>query len=597
MLYGPAIEKMQSALLASVLLVCSAAAQAGVEAHTSFYLDAYGPANPSENKRVEQAQIIFNRLKKTAGQSVSSARLIVINSSSNPWAVALADGNVVLSEGALNIIYEGFETRVGDARLAFVLGHELAHLANRDLWHHRVFANISGDSGTQALKEVRRSIKASAHNLEEVRQRELKADEVGFVYASLAGFETDTLLGDENEHSFLHDWVVKTQTWVDNEHHDPDVRTSFLSNRLTQMRYRVALFNYGVRLAHFGRFEDSIYFLDAFRRDFPSRQVLSNLGYVHIQLARKAMSPAIAYRFWYPTLLETHSGVPELARQFPKELPAKAIDHLSQAVALLDEATRVDQDDIVSRLNLIAAYLYLGKPFNARAVIEDALQKWPDSVQLTAMRALVLLDQEPQVDMWSHVTSQLQSIINDIESPPDNLVYNLAMLYAERGRHGRASALWSKLLARLHELPENFQTMVCSEAGQPPVCNDLKQKKASNRWLNKRFSLPVTLGTDMDSKEARNAMKSWTEKEWTVGPFSVRIFENANHGSILALDHHAELIVMRSDTMPSPTGLKLEYGDPDIMLPLGSGIVWSYGTNWSAFLEQTRVAELWIARQ
>ena len=583
--------------VALVLFTSSSAALAGVEAHTSFYLDTYGPADPSQNERVGKAQKIFSRLKRVAGQSVSSARLVIVNSQTSPWAVALADGNVVLSAGGLDIIYEGYDAHIADARLAFVLGHELAHLSNRDLWHHQVFVSLAGNTGTKSLKQVRQLLKNSAHNHEEIKQRELKADEIGFVYASLAGYNTNALFESFTQPSFLQEWVDKTHAWVDDEHHSPELRTSFIRNRLQQLRLKVVLFDYGVRLAHFGRFEDALYFMDAFRREYPSRQVLSNMGYVHLQLARKAMSPSVAYRFWYPTLLETHSGVPELARQFPEELAPEVRDHLEQAAQLLDEATRIDSLDIVSRLNLVATYLYLSEPFKARAVVEEALRTWPDSVQLKAMRSLVLLEQEPQVDMWSHVTKSLEKLIENMALPPDNVLYNLGMLYSERGRHGQATIYWDRLLARLNQLPENYQIIVCVEAGSPAVCENKNLRVDPNkRRFSERYTLPVSLGTHMDSADARKSLRNWQQSQWTIGPFSVRIFEHGDHGSVLAIDHHAEMIVVSAEAMPSPNGLKREHGEPDISLPLGAGIVWSYGSSWSAFLENDRVSEIWVAR-
>ncbi len=582
---------------ALLLFAVSTAALSGIEAHTSFYLDTYGLADPSTNKRVSRAQGIFQKLKKVAGKSVSSAKLIIVNSKTSPWAVALADGNVVLSAGGLDIIYDDYDHQVGDARLAFVLGHELAHLSNRDLWHHQVFVSLAGNAGTNPLKQVRQLLKNSAHNNEEIKQRELKADEIGFVYASLAGFNTDVVFESFTRPGFLQEWVDKTHAWVDDEHHSPELRTSFIRNRLQQLRLKVVLFDYGVRLAHFGRFEDALYFLDAFRREYPSRQVLSNMGYVHLQLARKAMSSSVAYRFWYPTLLETHSGVPELARQFPKELSPEVRDHLEQAAQLLDEATRIDSTDIVSRLNLVATYLYLSEPFKARAVVEEALRTWPDSIQLKAMRSLVLLEQEPQVDMWAHVTNSLEKLIENMAVPPDNILYNLGMLYTERGRHGQATVYWDRLLARLNQLPENYQIIVCAETGNPAICENKNLRVDPNeRRFGERYTLPISLGTHMDSAEARTSLKNWQQSQWTIGPFSVRIFENDNYGSVLALDHHAEMIVLSAEAMPSPSGLTREHGEPDISLPLGAGTVWSYGSSWSAFLENDRVSEIWVAR-
>ena len=53
----------------------------------------------------------------------------------DPLAAALPDGYIVLSKHAVEILYKNVSSIVGDTRTAFVLGHELAHLANDDHWH------------------------------------------------------------------------------------------------------------------------------------------------------------------------------------------------------------------------------------------------------------------------------------------------------------------------------------------------------------------------------------------------------------------------------------------------------------------------------
>ena len=105
---------------------------------SSAYVEAYGLVQPQDNNYLERTYGIFNKLKRISGRASRSAKLLVINSPDKPWAIALADGNVVLSAGSLNIVYGENDLETGDAWMAFVLGHELAHLANRDMWHHQM---------------------------------------------------------------------------------------------------------------------------------------------------------------------------------------------------------------------------------------------------------------------------------------------------------------------------------------------------------------------------------------------------------------------------------------------------------------------------
>jgi len=47
---------------------------------------------------------------------------------------ALRDGNIVLWRSAIDASYSRSKDEF-EARLAFILGHELGHLANDDYWH------------------------------------------------------------------------------------------------------------------------------------------------------------------------------------------------------------------------------------------------------------------------------------------------------------------------------------------------------------------------------------------------------------------------------------------------------------------------------
>ncbi|KPA10820.1 hypothetical protein MHK_008977 [Candidatus Magnetomorum sp. HK-1] len=50
-------------------------------------------------------------------------------------ALSFPDGTVVISTGVIDLCYLDVTPKVGDGRLAFILGHELAHLSNNDFWH------------------------------------------------------------------------------------------------------------------------------------------------------------------------------------------------------------------------------------------------------------------------------------------------------------------------------------------------------------------------------------------------------------------------------------------------------------------------------
>ncbi len=52
----------------------------------------------------------------------------------------------MLSTKTLEICYKQTFLEIGDARMAFVLGHELGHMAEDDYWHFKTFMTLDGDS-------------------------------------------------------------------------------------------------------------------------------------------------------------------------------------------------------------------------------------------------------------------------------------------------------------------------------------------------------------------------------------------------------------------------------------------------------------------
>jgi Zn-dependent protease with chaperone function len=94
----------------------------------------YQELTRAADPRADKAHSIFKRLLQVAGTRPDVVPQLFITAS-DPWdialPIALSDGWIVLSKGALDICYR--DPARGDDRLAFVLAHELAHLLNDDL--------------------------------------------------------------------------------------------------------------------------------------------------------------------------------------------------------------------------------------------------------------------------------------------------------------------------------------------------------------------------------------------------------------------------------------------------------------------------------
>jgi Zn-dependent protease with chaperone function len=166
--------------------------------YVDYYVDWYGIIKPSEDTQVAKAHEIFERLKQVADKNpkfLNPKLRVLKNKGKTHWARALRDGNIVLWKSAIKACFQGATSKDEiEARLAFILGHELGHLAKDDYWH----------------LEVERMLKK---NRSLTRERlELAADGEGYAYAALAAYRVDLLLGKRfNKKAFLTHWLKRVK--------------------------------------------------------------------------------------------------------------------------------------------------------------------------------------------------------------------------------------------------------------------------------------------------------------------------------------------------------------------------------------------------
>ena len=578
---------------------CASLAVADTGAEASRYVDAYGVVDPRTVPEAARAERIFERLRRASGRAVPGARLVVVDSDDRPWAIALADDSVILSRGALDIVYRDGDVERGDAELAFVLGHELAHLGAGDLWHRTMRASLSGDAGDAVLEGLRSTLRDAAFDANAWRERELRADELGYVLASFAGYAVERVLDasgrdGSRETDFLATWVEQTRSAGGQTHFDAAQRSAFLASRLRGVAGELDDFHTGTMLSHFGRHADALVFLEAFRTRFASRQVLSNIGQAHIQLARQAMPIGLAYRFWMPTLLEPDAGLRVPARGLADGLPPKARIALERAVAALEAAVAMDDRDIVSRMNLVVARLYLGQVFHARAIVEEALAISPADVQLLALRALVLLDQEPDVDMWPRAVTILTGLA-EADDAPENVVFNLARLLDERERRAAADALWSRLAAVHESLPGPYADIVCARVAESTSCGARVGAGPVDPPAAVAALFPVRPGASLESDDVRERTAGWRRRRERVAELDVTRLEGPD-AWVLAFGDAVELARAAPGDEWSIAALERLIGPPRIVMPAAGGRLRGYGRALAIRVRGDGALEIWWSR-
>lgn len=562
----------------------------GFRTNVDSWLRSY-PQVPPNGFMVNRVQLIFEEVKKASGSLDHPSQLYVIQSNAEPWAVALEDKNIVLTSGAIDVIYAGNDSlKDKDARMAFVLGHELKHVIDNDFSHAEAYEYFSKASVSELIKDGGREQAKNRKALE------LLADGDGLISASLAGYDISAIfsnIGDAD--NFIQYWADQTDTNNSNQHNTPQERIDYLREYYSSINDSVQFFKYGVRLAHFGEHNNARILLEDFYKVYESNRVLTNRGFVHLQLARAAMDEQLAYRYWFPELLDLDSGFPaSVSRTMTLELPAEARYHLERAVALLTTGLNTSGGDLSSRMNLIAAHLLLGEYSAARAVMEK-IDGWDEQPQLIGLDAIVVMQDNRLKNPWdTYSLEKLEQLASNPDSP-HNLRYNFARILQENGRAEQAKHYWTQLAEDLPLLPKSYQIMVCRQLSDRAKCTSEIGKSAvgEHHWNLSR----IKPGDSIHGKDARELVKKWNVKPIeSFTSVNAKIYPDVDGASLLVIDDQVELITIWKHGIGSTEQLINTYGSPSQIVSSGSEKIWSYGPQWSALVSGSKVQEIWVAQ-
>jgi len=582
-------------LVCWLLAYATAGAADDPRAHADYYIEVFGEVSAEDDSKVGRAHQVFEQVRNVAEDPIGfTPALKVINSDKQPWALALPDGYIILSRGALDICYDGGGKEQGDARLAFVLGHELAHLVSRDFWHRNVFLSLSGASQSDDLSSVKDIVadgffddtdEVQSANTKAFKRKELHADDVGFLYASLAGYQTSLILDQDKSEGFLNDWVRQTRTLNDKTHFGPTERSSFLETRFNAITAKVAFFKAGIQLTQFGRFRDAQYLFEAFAQSFTSHEVSTNLGYVHLQQALQYLPEERRYQFWLPAQLVDAPELFMATRGLKGALPPNAVRHLREAEKYFEKAANARRDDIPSRINLASVYFQLGEFYKARASVEEARVLDENNVDALVLRALILNEQEKDIDMWPVATRLLRKLA---DKGSLSARYNLARLYQKRGRDADAKSEWLRLRTQFGDVPQVYRESTCEALEEDSDCAQL---------ATKTYPYPTAFSDqnllDNFKSSERLTKSAWETDTLQAGPLFVERHISSSGDEILLIDGRPLLLTDHLEKPISTEQILDGCGKPNERLQISQRSMWKYGSSWTAVVEGGIVTELW----
>jgi tetratricopeptide (TPR) repeat protein len=444
------------------------------EASVAAWKAVYDEVPADDPLRVRAASV-FERVRNAAGDY---AELEVLEMGRSPLAFALPDEAIVLSGEGLRLCYRDASPEAGDSRLAFLLGHELAHIGAHDFWHASAFAAVR-DAHDES-EETTRLQALLAIDSRDRQKQELSADDVGILTAIQAGFDPQPILA--GEETFFEHWVggaTGAIAYDDPDHPGVGERAVLLRRRLADVAAKkVELFDRGV--AAFRRadalaagtgpdrrgealelYRQAVESFDRFRRSFgrvPGREALNDLALSHLRLATAELARcdgSLVNRFYLPTALDPvtlanraiHRGAGgnHSSPCFENERYQR---HVEPAIRYLEDAIERDPRYLPARLNLIAAWVLDEQDASAANLALETLNAFPDdSLAAAAWTAASLAYLETGATLYSE--DRVLPQVADLRArfPEEaGIPFNLASYLTRQGRLDEATPAWRRFL-------------------------------------------------------------------------------------------------------------------------------------------------------
>lgn len=386
--------------------------------------------------RVARAERILAQLVRLR-RFAPTLTLLVLGDLRGPQAYITRTGTIVLSRRALELCLDGLGADDGDANLAFVLAHELAHWTHEDrLW--------TAGQGDDDLFEFA---------VREQEATEIKADAAAIVDITRAGFDPRVVL----RGGLLRRWATQdgAATWYAQ-------RKKHLAAQADLVTARLPLFEAGTLFLMAGRHEVAAALLVAFvkQASYEGREVLADIGFAELQLAFEALvacDARAARRFVVPAVIDTHTRAARLRGAGDASVcrdDGTFRASIDAALGHLQRAVDADADYVPARLNRLSALLLAGDVTGALSAADPA--QWPrvplseserralDNARVVAL--YLFGEQSESQDLRRKALAELRDLA--VGAPDDvAATYNLARMLAELDKPSESAQAWQRVLA------------------------------------------------------------------------------------------------------------------------------------------------------
>lgn len=414
-----------------------------------YHYGDYANTNGRNDPRVKWAFEVFERLRNVADKAEARLpRFFIINKTQGNIVCELPDGGIIIDSGTLGICYADVGKEQGNSRMAFILGHELAHLANKDYIRSEAFMALQKYGDEKNRDELAGDFKINGD-----RAKELLADKKGAVYASMAGYKIDSLVGEKD--NFLLYWAKQTgitDSVADSRHPAMQNRAQFIRSQLLSVVKQVELFRAGVLLFQVGSFHDAASAFIEFSKVYPAREVFNNIGACYFNLALNLICIKFReeyYQFKLSVAIDYSTMSENIHPRGEKDyLKDKDISgYINKAVEYFELAAARDAYDRGCRYNLAAALILKKDYAYALGACDYILKQDPQDIDALNNKAIAFYyyGQSEGLDTTQKAIQMLETAYQ-LKPSSVEVLYNLASLKEKRNRLSGAKLYWEKYL-------------------------------------------------------------------------------------------------------------------------------------------------------
>ncbi len=435
-----------------------------------------------KDPRSIKAHTIFKRVLDAADKRPGpSPELYILDEEGFPWARSLPDGAVILTRGAIDVCLQAKSESDADARLAFILGHELSHQVNGDFWHFFFYQGLNPvQAEDKETRETLEHVKEIAKSGDSISAKELQADQYGLLYASQAGYNVKRIVAEDT--NFFREWTAATNpamlegVIMQINHPKIEERSASALLALARVVEKIELFDQGVLAYKNGGYSVAKDYFEEFLSVYQSREAFNNLGLVYYQMA------ADEYIQWKPgdpgfrlsliidpstraseTFLETGRALTSFGSRFrTQEIdPHESLfnKYADMAERYFREASDRDHTYAMSHNNMACVHFLRAEYSSAVGELDMALRLDPDLAEAYNNRAVAYLKlaQKLKVNLDKKVES---SLLEALKVKPDyaDAMFNLAYFYKQAGRD-KDSEVYKKRFAKANPDSELLQLL------------------------------------------------------------------------------------------------------------------------------------------